>query len=393
MAHSTWDVYSSSPNDWQDSSKTLTTTEPRTIKDECTSDGLSLYNEEKSFDDSTGSVCEDSSAVGGAQDDIQSQAETKAADLDEFKSIKNLTNDKVLVCLNLKGKMVVKGRVKLDGKMVIMDCLIDREMLQRFEERYGEGDCLHLAKIYYQDRDAEAFVVYMTKIAGGNDKAHWFRDDHPCTLRFASYWLGWDAHKNNRFRKPGPCIGDHIVLREASPSPSELQFMHGNNLSPKFDPKMIIERNYATDIPCDYPKNVRTPEHSWLGALDWFFNPDDDVDRQDDNATAFYPMQTVSRLREVFDDPSQGSPSYVSSNDPEGENGPLSATWISMDHEDRRKHLEQRKSDRESKRAKLRSQTNYDHYRQSSEPRSGSRILSYERYHSSRMLSHRKHDA
>lgn len=349
--------------------------------DDCASDGQYLYSREKNFDYIRGSGGEDSSAVGGAKDNSRSQAEMKAAELEEFKSILNLTNDKILVCLNLKGKMVVK------------DYLISREMLQGFEERYEEGDCLHLAKLYYRERDAKAFVDYITKIADCHGQSKWLPGDQPRRLQFASYWIGWDAHKNDRFQKPGPCIGDHVVLRGASPSPSELQFMRAENLSPKSDPKMIIERSSAIDIPSDYPYYVRTSEQSWYGALDWLFDPEDHDDRQNNDANAFHTLQTVSHLRVVFGDPSQSSPSQALNNNSKGGNGPLSAVWVSMNHQERRKHLEGIESERASKQAELDSRTYNRNYRQSSEPRSEGRILSYGRDHSSHMLNSRKRDA
>ena len=358
-----------------------------------TRQGHSLHNEGKSFDHAPTSCYEGSLAVNGAQDSRQFLAESKAAELEEFKSTLNFTNDKILVYLSLKGKMVVK------------DYLINGEMLSRFEQRYGEGDCLHLAKLYHRERDGRAFVEYMMKIADYDDRPQSPPDDIRDTYRFASYWVGWDAQTKERFQRPGPCIDDHVILHGALTTKGERHFISGRNPYPKFNKHMIIISHDKDDYPpetpeanegmiiagkheTDEPPNDRVCRrlgNSRNVYAEWGFKSKND-DPKDHDGEMIYSLQTLSRLREAVDEPTQMSPSQVSIECPLGERVPPSAVWIHMSRQEREKHVG------EIERAFPPVVWKWN-YGQASGSRSDSGTLSYGRDHSARMLSHRKHDA
>lgn len=291
-------------------------------------------------------------------------------------------SDEILVCLNLKGMMVVD------------DYVISCEMLQAFEERYGEGDCLHLAKLSQQQKDVEAFVDYMVKIAKYQVRHGKYWIDPNRKYRFASYWIGWDAHKNEPFRKLGPCIGDHVVLHGATHAQlltqAEFEFMRGADVAPKVDDKMIIDRHCKSEVRVDYPYTLPSPSKDyWNEVITYLLAPSDDVERM------FYSLQTLARLREAVDDTTQNSPSKVSIKCPEGKECAASAVWISMSHEEKAKHTKDMRGWLEAEKAEenaLRRKRN-GYYGQGSEPRGESRILSYGRDHSAHMLSSRKCDA
>lgn len=359
MAHSSSDIYSLTSNNGWDSTETLRNTQT-TKMDEHARDARSLNND-RSFDDTCASGGGDPVVPNEAQDSCQSQANMGPPDRSESKSVFGFTNDKTLVCLNLK------------GKMVIGDYLISCDMLQRFQERYGEGDCLQLAKLYRVQRDLEAFVDYMTKIADYPDRPEKVLVNKKDSLYiFASYWMGWDAQNKRRFQKPGPCIGDHVVLHGVAPTLPEYGFMNRTNVYPIFNDRMIIDRSSETGC---FMRHI----------IAQLLRPESDDDR------TFYSLQTLSRLRRVLDETTQISPSQVSINCLEGKEGQPSATWISMSHEQMAKHLEE--IERREKVEKPKPLKKNRKYGQASRPMDGSSILSYGQEHSSSILSRRKHDA
>ena len=369
MGHSSSRVHSSSLNDGQGSTTTPTNTQPTNAR-EYARNAQPSHNERESFED-TASGRRILSIWDADSANRQSQVEMRAAELDE-----------ILVYVNLKGQMVVDPYV------------ISCEMLQRFEEKYVAGDCLHLAKLYHRHNDVEAFVDYMMKVADYKDrpKALWGYK-YP-KYAFASYYIGWDAQKNEGFRKLGPCVGDHVVLhgatREQLLTQAEFEFMRRADFSPKVDDKMIIDRHYKGEVHVDYPFTLPSPsQESWNAIITYLLEPSDDDEK------TFYSLQTLARLREAVDDPTQDSPPKVSIKCSGGKDCPASAVWISMSHEERAKHTEEMKSWLAAEKAhedQLRWKRNR-HYGKASEPRGESSILSFGQDHSSHMLNSRKRDA
>ena len=140
------------------------------------------------------------------------------------------------------------------------------------------------------------------KIADYNERPQRFVRNSQGTYRFASYWIGWDANKNERFQKPGPCISDHVVLHGTLATQWEQSFIYGENLYPKFNENMIIENNDEDDGPPDHRVCWRSKANIRNTYMEGWFNPEND-DPRDHDGRMIYSLQTLSRLRKAIDDP------------------------------------------------------------------------------------------